>query len=237
MTNSCSSKRNVSTGNKDQSLPGSELFPTAGSSYVPFGMTPEEYAKIKKKESEKLKKMDFASWGPRFAISERPEGDWMVMPSLWTSGYERNTQMTNGSSNAGNLPSQQSLPNGKMSASILVMKQLVPIYLLAFLSIELLSTSAYFVMKKKFPQSIIAVSAMQLIKRSSDIARVSSILWSKTTFLKIVLATTLVKPFTIGIDTCYRRFLWSPRRTISFSAFAFSALAMISVLFGRLFTG
>jgi len=161
----------------------------------------------------------------------------MVMPSLWTSGYERNTQMTNGSSNAGNLPSQQSLPNGKMSASILVMKQLVPIYLLAFLSIELLSTSAYFVMKKKFPQSIIAVSAMQLIKRSSDIARVSSILWSKTTFLKIVLATTLVKPLTIGIDTCYRRFLWSPRRTISFSAFAFSALAMISVLFGRLFTG
>ena len=158
------------------------------------------------------------------------------MPSLWTNGYDRNKQTVNGSSYVGNAQLQPLLSNEKMSGTIQIIKRLVPIYLLAFLSIEMLATASYFIMKKEFPQSIIAVSAMQLIKRSSDIARMSSILWSKITFLKFVLATTLVKPFTLGIDSCYRRFLWSPRRTMSLSVATLSAIVAISIMLGKVLT-
>ena len=60
--------------------PGSELFPTKGSSYVPLGLTADEYAKIKRKEKEELAKMNFGMFGPRFAPSSTPGGDWFLTP-------------------------------------------------------------------------------------------------------------------------------------------------------------
>ena len=48
----------MGTGNR-KNQPGSELFPEPGSSYVPSGLSPEEYKKIKEKETNALKKKDF----------------------------------------------------------------------------------------------------------------------------------------------------------------------------------
>ena len=58
--------------------------------YVPDGLTPDEYLQIKRREQEKQSKMDFASFGPRFRKDERPKGDWFLMRSLWTTGFEPN---------------------------------------------------------------------------------------------------------------------------------------------------
>lgn len=229
-------KHFVKRGNNDQSAPGSELFPEKGSSYVPLGMTAEEYAKIKKKDSDKLKKMDFGYWGPRFAKSERPDGDWMAMPSLWTRGYDMKDPV-NGSSLTRNMEAQKSMKNGKNNSTIHLIKQLIPIYFLAFLSVEMLATAAFLMMKKRFPPSLMALTAFQAIKRSYDIASLTSIIWSKLTLFKIMLATTLVKPFILGIDTCYRRFLWSPRKAISLSTFGFAGLLTISTLIVKIFSG
>lgn len=75
--------------------PGSELFPSEGS-YVPSGLSREQYSKLKKKEADDLRKMDFGSWGPRFKRGSAPDGDWMVMPSLWTNGFNAQPEMANG---------------------------------------------------------------------------------------------------------------------------------------------
>uniref|UniRef100_A0A7S1BQQ4 Uncharacterized protein n=1 Tax=Corethron hystrix TaxID=216773 RepID=A0A7S1BQQ4_9STRA len=57
-------------------------------SYIPDGLTPAEYAAIKKKESEKVKSLKFGAFGPRFSPSSRPEGDWLLNRSLWTGGFD-----------------------------------------------------------------------------------------------------------------------------------------------------
>lgn len=58
--------------------------------YVPDGLSPEEYARIKREEATRLKSMNFGKFGPRFLKSSRPEGDWFLMPSLWTRGFDSN---------------------------------------------------------------------------------------------------------------------------------------------------
>jgi len=60
--------------------------------YVPSGMSREEYSAIRKMEAEKERKMNYGAWGPRFFRTERPDGDWMVMPNLWTFGQVDNTR-------------------------------------------------------------------------------------------------------------------------------------------------
>lgn len=55
--------------------------------YVPDGLSPEEYEKIKQKEASDVKKKNFAMWGPRFQQSDGPPGgDWFLMRNLWTTG-------------------------------------------------------------------------------------------------------------------------------------------------------
>jgi hypothetical protein len=58
--------------------------------YVPDGLTPDEYNRIKKKEQEKLSKKDFGAFGPRFLKTGIPEGDWFLMRNLWTTGFQSN---------------------------------------------------------------------------------------------------------------------------------------------------
>lgn len=56
------------------------------SPYVPSGMTLEEYQSLKRKEELEESKKNYGAWGPRFARTARPEGDWMVLSRLWTHG-------------------------------------------------------------------------------------------------------------------------------------------------------
>lgn len=60
--------------------------------YVPSGLTAEEYQQLKQKEAEKLRKMDFGAWGPRFKKSDRPNGDWLLQPKLWSMGFSAVTE-------------------------------------------------------------------------------------------------------------------------------------------------
>jgi hypothetical protein len=54
--------------------------------YVPDGLTAQEYTAIKQKEAESIASKNFGAWGPRFQRTDRPDGDWMVLPELWISG-------------------------------------------------------------------------------------------------------------------------------------------------------
>mmetsp|Transcript_26096 Transcript_26096/g.71888 ORF Transcript_26096/g.71888 Transcript_26096/m.71888 type:complete len:287 (+) Transcript_26096:102-962(+) len=55
--------------------------------YIPDGLTESQYQQIKKEESKAEANKDYGAWGPRFQRDkERPDGDWMLQPQLWTRG-------------------------------------------------------------------------------------------------------------------------------------------------------
>jgi hypothetical protein len=72
--------------NGNSNVPGYDFFRADGKSYVPSGISREEYAKLRKGEIEKEMKMNYGAWGPRFKRTSVPDGDWMMMPNLWTAG-------------------------------------------------------------------------------------------------------------------------------------------------------
>jgi hypothetical protein len=64
-------------------------------SYVPSGLTPEEYQAIRESECDERSSKDFGRWGPRFASKEGPPpGNWFSMPQLWTMGIVTATKPT-----------------------------------------------------------------------------------------------------------------------------------------------
>lgn len=66
--------------------------PRQQKSYVPDGLTEEQYRKIKNQELAKQQAMNFGMWGPRF---KQTDGDpefwnWFSSPTLWTGGFYSN---------------------------------------------------------------------------------------------------------------------------------------------------
>jgi hypothetical protein len=105
----------------------SDLFPSSGEPYVPSGLTRAEYDKIKQKEAEAQAKMNYGAWGPRFRRTHRPDGDWMVVPRLWTSGFSA-SDISGGVS-------------GTESGKRRWLTNYVPVFLLAYCAIDVLWTT------------------------------------------------------------------------------------------------
>lgn len=201
--------------------PGAELF-NNGSSYVPSGLTKEQYEEIKKKEKQDTSKKDFASWGPRFNKSEKPSGDWMVVPSLWTGGFEVKNPSKSASS-AKNVRQKQPI---ELSFA-LKLRKVLPVYALASLLIEIILSATFFFHKSEVI-SVIEIGMLKL-KRGNDALIMSTSLLSKVTATKLVLATVLVKPLNALVDSCSKntRMLWSPRRTMVTTAVV--SMVMLSI--------
>jgi len=212
---------------RNTQAPGSELFPEAGSSYIPSGLTKEQYAKIKKKEQTDQKKKDLGAWGPRFAKSERPNGDWMTLPSLWTGGFDgnrRNNGLGNGNAPGGGAAKMDPILMGAR------VKRLLPIYMLACLLVECVFTAMYLFHKKE-AASLFAMAALRL-KHGQDALLFSAAMVAKINGIKLLVAAPLlVKPLELLIERCNRRLFWSPRRTMVYSALG--SVGSISLL--RLF--
>lgn len=101
-------------------------------SYVPDGLTEEEYMKIKSDELAKQQKMNYGAWGPRFApASGDPDNNWFNLPSLWTVGFNSNPE-------AGLLSSRSTDRGGEMM-TLLFLKMVVGLrrYLLPYVTLLL----------------------------------------------------------------------------------------------------
>ena len=193
--------------------------------YVPSGLTPEQYAKIKKEELEQKKKMNFGAWGPRFARSARPDGDWMVVPSLWTGGFDSNTQYSNRSTSISNANNK----NVVFVVNLMnAMKKVLPIYMVLLFVVEMITSSVY-------KSSLVTTMLSQVIQKDFKNAFVSIIgaMTLKCTLAKMLVATLLVKPYSLLIERCNRRLLWSPRRTMTISSITSSTVLIISILLRR----
>jgi hypothetical protein len=61
-------------------------------SYIPTGLTEEQYRAIKEDDAAKFQNVDFGAWGPRWKkVDGDPQGNWFSMPGLWTGGYSKKT--------------------------------------------------------------------------------------------------------------------------------------------------
>ena len=119
--------------NKEKPVQASQ--PKRYTSYVPEGLTQEEYMKIKSDEMAKQQKMNYGAWGPRFKLIDGdPDSNWFNLPSLWTSGFNSNPK---GSTSADHLGDASTA----LVKMILTLRRVLIPYMTLLLSIHLLETS------------------------------------------------------------------------------------------------
>jgi len=175
--------------------------------YVPSGLTKEEYAKIKRQEEEKASKMNYAMWGPRFRQSKAPTDDWMVMPSLWTGGFNSNNTHKNDNNNNGTL---QSPP--RIRAVVSFLKEMAPAYMIAYALTDVLLTGYTMWRVTSMTKKSMATVAvrMMLWQRQQNVW----VTFWKFRLVKTLCASLLVPPFQKFVTHANRRWLWSPKRTV-----------------------
>lgn len=211
-----------STARKSQA--GNDLFPTKGSSYVPSGLTKEEYDKIKKKEENTQKKMNLGMWGPRFAQTDRPDGDWMTQPGLWTSGFGIGKTQGNEANNDGIIKST------KLGEWIDFTKRHTPAFFAVFAVAQflqyayLLAASALAGTLRPTLSSLSQVSTVTAILR--QILKLIHSNW-KLLIPKIVFAGFLACPMEIFVfQRLNRHKLWSKKR----SFFTLNGIGLLALL-------
>lgn len=161
------------------------------------------------------------AWGPRFAKSNRPDGDWMIVPSLWTNGFSNNAQYSSGSTSTSNnkgLVLRNALING--------FKRIVPVYLTLLFIVEMTFSSIH------VKSSLFTMMCSQIIKKDPMSAFIASFGGNMLKFglAKMAVAGILVKPYFMLVERCNRRLLWSPRRTMTLSSISTSSLFFVSML-------
>lgn len=207
--------------------PGSELFPGKGP-YIPSGLSQEQYIKLKRDESEQMKQMNFGAWGPRFKRTETPNGDWMVMPSLWTNGFNAQTPTT-GVNKAFDAGSQKRTP--LVLATSFLRKKFAS-FLLGYIILYTCTTaiSLYKIVDLTTKHAILTILRVPLLNVSS----ILTISFLKTISLKFA-AVALLSPITTQtLEAFNRQRLWSNRKAIFVCSAASLGLLSLWALLLRL---
>ena len=114
----------------------SNLRPKQTKSYVPDGLTEEQYQRIKNDELATQKSMKFGMWGPRFSqVDGDPDSNWFNLPSLWTGGFNASQQ------NAGSVKDGGEATTGVVGLLVKYLRQYALAYLMLLASTELLARS------------------------------------------------------------------------------------------------
>ncbi|GFH56472.1 hypothetical protein CTEN210_12948 [Chaetoceros tenuissimus] len=223
------SSLNLSLGKQ---APGSELFPKQGSSYIPSGLTKEQWEKIQQKEKGEQMSKDFAAWGPRFQKSDRPDGDWMVLPKLWTGGYEVSSKFPN---RVSTLDSEVNNDSEQSSKSRVLRGVLSLVYVYTVLEVILASAALLF-KKKEF--SLIVMNIMKL-KKSTEAAAFSATAMWKLFSMNLGFSIALCAPIQNALKNMVNKMQGSTRiakvyfllGNVSVAAFASFALTMLTKVF------
>jgi hypothetical protein len=181
------------------------LFDSNKTSYVPDGLSEDEYQKIKQKEADELASKNFGAWGPRFKRTATPDGDWLLMRNLWTSGFNANESM-NGSSG--------SVSRRGASRVAAFVRRYGPAFILGYSLVETVVSAV-----------LVARASQLTIKSALKIAfRVTT--WSaiqrwdfvgRANLAKCAVACVLTWPASTYIEQMNRKRLWSPQRTLTTS--------------------
>lgn len=212
---------------------GSDLFPAKGSSYVPSGLTPQEYAKIKKQEQEVLSKMNFGAFGPRFQNMDRPKGDWMILPRLWTHGFGIPTSSSSLVSNdANSKSSSSSSTTSKLNRSLgihrvsAIIKTYAAPFLFSYILLDSLvtGTAMFRAVQTKVRHVPLMVIRFLLWKRKNPMGLPQAMMVLQC--IKILLAGGLTYPVKGCMEWIQQRWHWSPKRFLA--TFTISVFGLLS---------
>lgn len=183
----------------------SALFPKAAS-YVPSGLTADQYRQIKREEALRLSRLNLGAWGPKFlrngSAAGPPRGDWMVMPTLWTHGYDsRSFADAAGSSNYNRGESA-------LAGLMRVQRRLIrscrangPAFVLALVATETIMSIVRWAVARVVAQSHL----------SSPLSSVSAVL-SRAGIAAAVAAAAAPRIRARYLENWSRKLLWSQRR-------------------------
>ena len=212
--------------------PGEELFPEKGSSYVPSGLSREEYEKIKKDERKKQEKMNFGMWGPRFQQTGTPTGDWMVQPGLWTMGFRANEKNS--------LAPGDERKLSQFELAVAQWKNFALKHTPAFISVFVLAQLIQYAIVSAvliFNKSKAAPISFRLLEFTPILRQGLKLIYSswKILILKFMTAGFFACPMEIFVFEQLNRYrLWSRRRSFFtiFGAGGFFLLSWVGILSG-----
>lgn len=166
--------------------------------YVPSGLTPQEYQKLKQKEAREQASKDFGAWGPRFHRSNRPDGDWFLMKSLWTGGFDPN--------NGNNQGAGDNLTRRKQLQKFL--SRFLPPFLLAFAAIDcVLSALSVWTAAQMTVRKAVQLSFTVLFRRQLLV----TLYWNMM-LLKLVASIGFTAPADEYMEWASRKLQWSHKR-------------------------
>jgi len=167
--------------NKRKLKASDTVVPKRQTSYVPDGLTEEQYNKIKNEELAKTQSMNYGAWGPRFKqVSGDPEfWNWFSSPTLWTGGFNSNSANYNNMTNGGE--------NNSIAQLIRIyMRRYALAYMMILLSTQVLAKSvlnpATKVWSTKYvlARILLPIVTFKPINMLSSLAERRSIPWLKT---------------------------------------------------------
>mmetsp|Transcript_32705 Transcript_32705/g.79176 ORF Transcript_32705/g.79176 Transcript_32705/m.79176 type:complete len:199 (+) Transcript_32705:142-738(+) len=109
-------------------------------SYVPDGLTEEQYRQIKNDEIAQQQAMNFGAWGSRFSQTDGdPDGNWFNLPSLWTGGFSANDKSS--LQNSGSDKKSADTRRGIANSLAAYLRRYGLAYFMMLLSMQLLTRS------------------------------------------------------------------------------------------------
>ncbi|CAJ1935285.1 unnamed protein product [Cylindrotheca closterium] len=209
------------------------LSPPSGpaTQYIPSGMTLEEYNQLKAKEIAAESNKNYGAWGPRFAPSDRPEGDWMVLPQqLWTQGAVDGLKVT---------AAQQSGKESNINRLLQRIYQQVPALILSTVVLDSVVTAVtlYRTATVDWRQMVwIACRVPLAMLLPAKVKQVVLVNFTRIHAVKalavLMIAPLLDRYFLIPVNR-YR--LWSKRRTVALSTIgSLGILSMWALFLGTL---
>lgn len=186
---------------------GSELF-RGKRPYVPSELSAEEYQKIKKKEADEQKSMNFGAWGPRFKRTDTPDGEWMIMPTLWTNGVNARARPTQPFAEDTNASFGKRLMAGFAS----VVKHNASAFIMGYIIVDVLATALAMLRATELSmrQAVWMILKVALFKRKSFYVTT----FMKAQAVKMTLAAAMTPAMNIVLERMNRRKLWTKRRTV-----------------------
>ena len=176
--------------------------------YVPSGMTAAEYAAIKKREAGEQKKLNFGAFGPRWSRESRPGGDWMLMQSLWTRGFDSNAPAVNGSGGIGSTNDSRGVFLGRLTRNAPVLFVTYLIALAAFTCVRLAQCEL---------GGASGLSLRSAMVRASKVAMTVASLRAESVARRVIVpiaSLLLFRPFSGILDALNRKWLWSKRKSL-----------------------
>lgn len=190
-------------------IPGYNFFQGDGS-YVPSGISRDDYAKLRKTEIEKEKKMNYGAWGPRFKRTVAPDGDWMIMPNLWTLG-QVSRQSPSGMDGVDNSGSSSRIRNLVINV-FGFMRKYFPLFLLGYFLLDCLEICA--AMSLWNAQEMTWKKAIRFIIKTirfqREVFRISVL---KAEAVKIISAALITPILNKLMQRWNRRRLWTRKRS------------------------